>query len=324
MHASIDWARDAIENEIEAADVIVETVYSSVHRLKTTDGYFILKKVPPAFYTEAHVLERLGQGKASNAVPTLVAKDDNLHIFMTSANGQHTLRAFLKEHGTDVDLIRKGLDLYQSVQASTAGDTDAYLRLCAPDWRLDQFPNLYRQIIENDELMTLWKMDAEKRQALQERVGCVNALCQKLAGYNLPDTLTHCDLHNNNIVIDANTKALTLIDWAEVAICNPLISVEPFFRSLRKHHNMTRENSEYQALQNSYIAKWDIPIDEGRQILNVLGNIYYIQCMRQLMDMTGEKFEKWTGDLTGALDDFLLLSDNVVLNGSALSPKRAL
>lgn len=109
--AATQWAVDYLKFHdcmLVAIEKIVEPAHSIVKKISTSQGVFYLKQTPPALFIEPDTIA-LFQAQGCQHIPTVIAKNDQYHCFLTTACGDITLRAlFLKDH-IDMDLLGKGI-----------------------------------------------------------------------------------------------------------------------------------------------------------------------------------------------------------------------
>lgn len=93
-----------------------------------------------------------------------------------------------------------------------------------PDWRLDKLPKLYQQLIAQDKLLMNDGITKDELKMLEKLDLPLFSLCSQLSSYNIPETLSHCNFHDKNILVNIDTHKTTTIDLGEVAISHPFFS----------------------------------------------------------------------------------------------------
>ena len=124
------------------------------------------------------------------------------------------------------DILKQAISTYKKLQTSTTNYIDAFLALGVPDWRLDQFPLLYQQLISNPDYLTDNGLSEEQQGQLQQYTEKIKALCKELACFNIDACLNQSDFHDNNILFDKKSKTIAFIDLGETAIHHPLFSLK--------------------------------------------------------------------------------------------------
>lgn len=238
---------------IETPQIIQDTPWSSVSKILTTNGFVYLKLMPLTLSLEPQVTQLLAT-KFDAPVPNIIAQNQELHCFLMSDCGQ-PLRSLLK-HNFQVDLLKQALGIYTRIQFATANQVYIFLKLGVPDWRLAKLPDLYVQLILQQDFLQQDGMTADDIIRIQGSQHKVSELCEKLAIYNIPETLDHTDFHDNNIVLDSNTKKLSIIDWGETVITHPFFSVLNLREQVQRQH-------EYD-MHDLCIDNWLLTIEKTR------------------------------------------------------------
>jgi len=65
-------------------------------------------------------------------------------------------------------------------------------------------------------------------QKLKGLTSKLQAQCDALASFEIPETLVQADFHSNNIVIEPETKKMCYLDLGEVVIAHPFFSMINF------------------------------------------------------------------------------------------------
>lgn len=106
------------------------------------------------------------------------------------------------------------LPLYAGLQADAAADVEALLAAGVPDRRLAVLPALYAALLEERTAL-----GAEELRALRRLAPRVASLGEKLAGYGLPETIQHDDLHDGNVFV--RDGGYVFFDWGDACITHP-------------------------------------------------------------------------------------------------------
>ena len=89
---------------------------------------------------------------------------------------------------------------------------------------IQQEPLLIADGLTNIELKQLSKLSPK-----------LTEICEKLSQYPLPDTFSHDDFHDNNLLIDLKTQKITMVDLGEVAITHPFFSLLNMLQKIKKN-----------------------------------------------------------------------------------------
>ena len=244
----VRWAKESLhahQYSIKGEpEVVVTTPYSSVSRFITSKGIVYLKKMPPKLSSEAIITRLLPPEK----VPSILDENKALHCFLMLDAGQ-SLRAYLKNN-FHLDLLSAAITTYDDLQREVAPQVSDFIKLGIPDWRLATFPHLYQQLLAAP-LLQEEGLDIDTLKKLQDLSSNVFFLCQQLAAYQTPESLSHCDFHTNNVLIDA-AHHLTIIDWAESAIAHTFFSIISCLNQAVIHHALNSADRAYLESQLHY------------------------------------------------------------------------
>jgi hypothetical protein len=195
-----------------AAEQIRSWNLSSIWRLPTADGPAWLKVVPPFFGHEGALIERL----AGAPVPTLLAIDGP-RILMPQIRGDDRYEATGPELLAMIDaLIRIG--------AAWAGRIDELVSLGLPDWR----PLVLPAAIDDVVARTAEQLTAAEGATLGRFVAGLPARLAAVEACGLPDTIVHGDFFPGNIRGDGLTAPMTILDWGDSGIGQPLLDQPAF------------------------------------------------------------------------------------------------
>jgi aminoglycoside/choline kinase family phosphotransferase len=238
-----------LENTIP--ETILQTAWSEVCRFQTNLGFVYLKKVPAALALEAEVIQLLEKQFQAH-VPHILAAAPEYHCFLMQDAGTPLHEVF--KEGFQADLLIDTMDHYTTLQLKAADHIEHFLKLGTPDWRLQQLPILYHQLLRDKTLLLADGLTEKELSQLQHLDTKLVSICEQLAQYNLPDTFGHADFHDKNILVNRNTHQTTLIDLGEVVITHPFFSfVNCLYRST-EHLNLS--NSQYRQLQEACFQNW--------------------------------------------------------------------
>jgi Phosphotransferase enzyme family len=156
-------------------------------------------------------------------VPVLLGINKKLNCFLTKDAGL-SLRDYLKQH-FQADLLCLAINNYTYIQNMAGEHIQTFLDLGVPDCRLEKFPLLYQQLINQADFLKEDGMTEEELSLLHKLHTQLVSLCERLSSYKIQETLDHCDFHSNNVLIATDTQHLTTIDWGETVITHPLFSL---------------------------------------------------------------------------------------------------
>ncbi|HBD9282075.1 TPA: phosphotransferase, partial [Legionella pneumophila] len=142
---------------------------------------------------------------------------------------------------------------YTMLQINSADKINLFLDLGVPDWRLQQLPRLYNQLMNEEELLIEDGLTQEELKQLKSLDGKLQILCDQLASFNVPDTFGHADFHDKNILVNP-THQTTLIDLGEVVITHPFFSFVNCLHRATEHLKLS--GTQYEQLQAACFKDW--------------------------------------------------------------------
>jgi len=253
---SIAWAFTILQNlgyriQNPVPEVILQTLWSSVYRFDTDQGSIYLKQVPPGLSKEPQVIHWL-QETCGAAVPLVIAENPQLCCFLMQEAGI-ALREYFKQ-GFNATLLHTAIRNYIAVQRKSISHLDHLLNLDASDWRITNFPACYTLLINQKDLLIADGLTDAEIKRLSSLTSKLVSLCEQLSQYSIPDTFSHNDFHDNNLLIDPKMKKITLVDLGEVAVTHPFFSLLNMLTQVKEKHTLQEE--VYQHLQLQALQPW--------------------------------------------------------------------
>lgn len=147
------------------------------------------------------------------------------------------LRKYLKTNFKP-ELLSQALKEYTTIQRSTENHIEEFLALGVPDWRLNELPKLYDQIIQQTEFLKENGITNDELKILRNLSPKFLEQCELLSQYQIPETLVQPDFNTNNVLFDPNTKKMTCIDLGEIAIAHPFFSLHNFLLQATIHEGL--------------------------------------------------------------------------------------
>jgi hypothetical protein len=287
----LNWGTDYLVSNgylIERSpEIVVSTPWSSVIRFSTSTCDVYLKQTPPSIFLslEPKIIRLLSEQFHAN-VPVLIASNDDLHCFMMQDTGK-SLRGNLKAEFIP-ELLCQAIKQYAAIQRSTEDYIETFLTLGVPDWRLDKLPILYDQMINQTDFLKAEGITNKELQVLHDLSSLFLSQCTSLSSYGIAETLGQHDFHDNNVIIDPNTKRMTFIDLGETAIIHPFFSLYTCMRQSITHHGVKEGDQTYRKLQDACFENW-LRLVTKTQLLEVfilvkhLWPVYSVLSCYQLM-----------------------------------------
>ena len=252
------WGRETLLlHGYTLTDSLIETVqntpWSHVIRYQTSSGYVYLKHTPPSLAIESTITQLL-HDRFQASVPDIIAVNADLHCFLMKDAGE-PLRSILKKQ-FDAALFCRAIDTYTKMQLATSNSLNVFLEIGVPDWRLNKLPALFDNLLSEKEILMADGLEEKEIEDLKTLSPVVEELCQQLSAFSIPATIVQCDFHDNNILIDEKTKAVTLIDLGEIVISHPFFSFIGCLFQVTRHHGLTEKDDVYKQLMAACLKNY--------------------------------------------------------------------
>lgn len=228
------------------------SIWSSVLRVPTTDGYLYFKASAPVFAYEPVLTQTLARLFPTH-MPSVLAVDQGRHWMLMRDAG--TTLASLDETEADVEDWETMLRTYARMQIEASKHIDVLIADGIPDRRLKALPALFEEVLNATPLLLVGQengLPAEELQQLLDFVPEFNTLCKQLASFNIPETLHHDDFHGGNVLFDG--KNYVFFDWAECALAHPFYSMVILQRYAK--YVLEYDEATLARLRDAYLKPW--------------------------------------------------------------------
>lgn len=251
---------------------LLNTPWSYVTRFDTSDGYIYLKHTPDLLALEAKIIKIL-HDQFHAPVPKVIAHNTELNCFLTKDAGR-SLGEILKQQ-FDVELCCKAIDQFTYLQFATSDHVDVFLDIGVPDWRLDKFPDVYKELLSQKNLLLEDGLSEIEINELEKLFPKVYHLCEKLSGYSIKQTIVQPDFNGNNTLIDNISQNITIIDLGEIVISHPFFSLINFLEQIKKQHGLTAEDDTYLQLMNACLKNY-ITLESEKHLSDAFAMAYIL------------------------------------------------
>jgi hypothetical protein len=306
-----------IENELgqrnwfitEPIDVVHQRPWSTFARVTTDKGIAYFKAPSPMFSYEAPLTQALAQWRPDCMVPVLSVNRDTGWIL--SADAGITLRQLTRT----VDQVGhwlKVLPLYSELQIEMSGRVPELLAFGLPDRRLEHLPQLYAQLLKADESLRVGLdlgLTPEEYQRLYAGHARFAAQCTELAAYGLPETLTHEEIHENNVLYDNGRYVFT--DWSDCSVSHPFFTMLVTLRAAAHWLQLDEQGPELRQLRDAYLEPWTVfaprdTLNDAFEVAYRLGMVNRALSWHQGMGrLSQQDKEAYADSVPGWLQDYL-------------------
>lgn len=282
------WAKNILGSNMLDTEIVVQTPWSSVLRISTSEGPFYLKQTPPTLFIEVDILQKYRNLCKITDIPEVIAENKNLHCFLMKECGDATLRTLFDGH-LKIDLLVQGLQVYNAMQRATVPHVAVFIQAGVPDWRLKQFSTLYQDLVGNESFLTVNGLETSQIKTLQDAMVSLEALCQELSSYGIPECLNHSDFHENNMLFSSTTKKISIIDLGETAINHPFFSLAAFLKIPGNRYKVPMDSTDYHILHDTCFQGWlssNEDLQKALELTEKLLPIYLLFAHMRLVNAT--------------------------------------
>jgi len=312
----LDWAIDYLSTHLNYTiinhQLVIETPYSVVYQINTNSEIFYLKNTPEKLFLEAKNLDFFKQQNLKN-IPTIIAYNNKLHCFIMTNCGDISLRSLFNGN-IELQLLKTGIYNYTKIQRQLENKVVELIDLNTPDWRLNKLPALYNQLINQQDLLISDGLTQTEINKLQQLSPICSEFCHDLSCYQIPDTINHCDFHENNMLLNKHNGQINIIDWGETVITNPFLSLNGCLWNITYFNSINSDDKEYRNLQKYCIAAWlDLYTEEkllkafevANNILGIYAALAYEHMYKATQNQNDSVEKKRRGAISGCLRTFM-------------------
>ena len=205
-------------------EVLHQRPWSTFIRVPTNQGLTYFKAPAPPFSEfEATLTEALSRWRPDVTVPLIAVHPK--HGWFLSADAGRTLR----EAHPGVEQVEhwvRLLPVYAQMQIELAPRLPEMLGLGMFDRRLEKLPQLYAEILEPNENLRLGLkpgLTADEYSRLKALRPQLGVWCRELAEFGLPETITHEEIHDANVLV--NGDRYIFADWSDSSLAHPFFTM---------------------------------------------------------------------------------------------------
>jgi Phosphotransferase enzyme family len=176
----------------------------------------------------------------------------------------------MRDHGTRLrSLIASTDDLhhwdallpqYAELQIAAAAHAEELLALGVPDERLAGIEAHLRKLLDEPDFLLLGQPDAlteDEYQRMQAALPEVDALCRRLAGYGIAETVQHDDLNDGNVFV--RDGSYVVVDWGDSCISHPFHTMVVTLRSVAYRLDVDPGAPVLERLRDAYLEPFGRP-----------------------------------------------------------------
>ena len=263
---------------------------SCLLEVPTTEGECFFKAVPHLFRSETVITERLTRLYPQN-LPSLIAVDHDRHwMLMRQLNGAQL------DEKTEVEVWKGVVRRFAQIQADFVGRTEELLGWGCMNRPLRSLPEEMDRLwgeLDNPAKWKLFAVDEGTVRLLMPMAAQIKGWCEELAGYGLPDTLVHGDLHAGNFVLDGEHPVF--FDWSDGAISHPFFDMPILMES---------GAAEWRDEVQAYLERWTDHLSmerltEAFQLAFKLAHVYHSLSYLRITENLAPEVQWEMGDGVG-------------------------
>lgn len=248
IRAELDRSGTAIVGELAQPHVYW---WSTVLRVPTSDGELYFKATTPDHSFEGR-LTALLSALLPGRVPDVVAVDFE-RGWMLMRHGGTRLREVVGS-GDGLGRWEELLPLYAELQIELAPRAGELLELGVPDTRLAGLPAQLARVMRDRDVLRVdlpEGLASEELARLRAAEPEFAAMCRALAGYGIPETLQHDDLHDGNVFVDDGRYVF--FDWGDCCVSHPFHTLVVTLRSIAFRREVEPGGPELGRLRDAYL-----------------------------------------------------------------------
>lgn len=250
IHAQLARREWHVTGRIE---ILHQRPWSTFARV-TTDNGTVYFKAPAPQYHEAALTRALARWRPDCTVPLLAV---DLHRgWLLSADAGVTLRS-VDRPAEQVEHWLNVLPLYAELQIEMVDRVPELLSLGIFDRRLANLPRLYAQLMEATENLRVGLepgLTQEEYERLRDLRSQVAAWCEQLNSYGLPETLTHEEVHDANVLVSGDRYIFT--DWSDSSVSHPFFTMLVTIRATAYRLKLAEDGAEMMRMRDAFLEPW--------------------------------------------------------------------
>jgi Phosphotransferase enzyme family len=242
--AAEDWIREHLR-PAGPVETFRERPWSTVLRVPLSEGCAWLKACAPVQAFEPELTAQLF-ARWPDRVPEVLAHDAKRAWLLLADAGRP-----VSERGFDawVQAMALALPRYAELQRGEAAHARDHLAHGVPDLRLATWPAQYEELLRRDLPLT-----GDETSWLARFTPGFAELCARLAGYGVPETVQHDDLHTHSLYPQGGR--LRVLDWGDASVSHPFVSLVVTFRFLEEAGGLRPGGRWHQRLRDAYLEPW--------------------------------------------------------------------
>jgi hypothetical protein len=288
--------------------------WSTVLRLPTSEGIVYCKATLTGFQHEPRLTAALACWRP-NLMPDVLAIDDERGWMLTRDAGP-MLRTITQADPSNLAPWLEILPRYAEFQIEMIPRAGELLSLGAPDYRVATLSDHLRLMLADEAAIRIgppYGLTDDEIERLQSLVTTVAERCGELAGFGIPDTIDHGDLHDGNVFIGG--ERVTLADWGDAVVTHPFFTLGITLRAAAYFASLPEDAPPILAMRDAYLEPWQ-RIASSTDLLPAFQLAYRLSILASarnwhevVVRLSGEARQQEAGSVPHKLRQFLIAMD---------------
>jgi aminoglycoside phosphotransferase (APT) family kinase protein len=162
------------------------------------------------------------------------------------------------------------------LQLAVAGEAKRLLRLGVPDERLAGLPARFARVLEDRDTLLVARADGlneSEYERLRDSTAEVERLCRELAGYGIPETIQHDDLHDGNVFV--RDGRYVVFDWGDSCVSHPFHTLVVTLRATAWRFDLEPGHSTLVRMRDAYLEPF-APCGSRAELLEAFDTAYRV------------------------------------------------
>jgi hypothetical protein len=278
MNQALIWAfrkLNGLNQKINDVKVFRKVPWSIVYHIQTHDGVYYLKVSHPIYSIEGKILCFFEKYHFQH-VPRIVGFNQNLNAILLENAGENCYKLF---HGNYYHFcLQRAIKYYAKLQIHASNYLNVLAGIIPDGCYLKNFSSSFENfLIDNEDILFNDGVNFDDLKAFKKLMTKLEKVCQMLDFFNIPNSIEHGDLFDENILLKKHS--LTLSDWADAGLGHPFFSYGFFI-----HRLMDRYHVPYlyqSSLEKTYLKPWEkyYSYQELKDVLNAIIPLSYLRTL---------------------------------------------
>ncbi len=279
INQALSWALNflsSLNKKVIDAAIFRQVPWSIVYRIKTKEEIYYLKLSHPIYSIEGKLLFFFQQHHFQH-VPKIIAFNENLNAILLENAGENFHKLFDGQY--QHSWIKKAIKYYAKLQINSTNYLNQLNLIVPESCHLKSFPSELENFLYHDADILL--NDGVSHKDLRDFIRMIDKiekLCQMLANFQIPNSIDHGDLFDENLLL--SNRSLIINDWADAGLGHPFFSYGLFIHRLMSSYHIPYICQV--GLKKTYLNSWQ-KYYSYQELKDILDLIMPLSNLRTLM-----------------------------------------